>query len=261
MSIMDRIFGPKPTEAPAGQTNQINSGSDPAHVIANSTLPTPGAKGSDGSIPSIPAQATGSKSPFENYVDLWQPPKEGETSGIPNSLPPFKLDPKQLDETARTLDFTSRISPEQLARAFPGSDLGAVKEILNVIGQDAWKNTFATGVQTVEGAMKYNTENLVQKTIPEMLRRQTASTLNRNSNSLFSDPATAPMMQALERQFADKYPSATPEQIRDYSADYFSKVVDQSAASRGMRLEKIPDTASTSRGTDWDTWAGNGGNA
>jgi hypothetical protein len=263
MSIMDRIFGTK-TEAPPGNTTVTNSGVDPSLAAGNTTLPNPNAPGSTGQIAAIPTKAEGSKSPFEEYKDLWQPPKEGEKTGVPNPLPPFALDPKQLETVAKGIDFTAGITSEQLQEAFPGVKETSARAILNSMHQTSFMNTFSTGLKTVEGAMTHQTKVLTEKTLPEMLRRNNASELNRSSTdtaSLFSDPATAPLAMNLERQFTDKYPAASPEQIRDYVGDFFGRMMEQTAKDRGYKLEKVVTQGEQTKDVDWGSWAGIPGNA
>lgn len=252
MSIMDRLFGAKTAEPVQQQPQQVN----PLAVAANATVPTPNAPGPDGSMPAFPKVDNGTKSPMAEYAELFNPPKEGEQQGgIPRAVPTFALDPAKLNSVAQTIDFTSGISAEKLSAAFPGGDQEVMKEILNSIGRESFRQNFSIGVKTVESAMTEQTNNLTSKTIPELLRRNEIGSLNRSASTLFSDPATKPVMEMLETQFANKYPAASPQQIRDYTADHFNKMVGVSVKEQGMEMVKRPEQTQNKE-IDWDQWSG-----
>lgn len=254
MSIMDKLFGGIINPRAPGQS--AVPAQLPGEAAAGNTLvPGPNTPASDGKIAAIPATAQGTKSPLDEYKELFNPPKEGESRGIPNAVPDFALDPKQLAQVAGSIDYTIGISAEKLAAAFPGSDPNAIKEILNSVGKTALENNFSLGVRTIEGAMTRQTANLTDKTIPEMLRRQEASSLNQRASELFTNPATATIMKSLETQFADRFPAATPQEIRDHTVKHFNGMMQIGAREQGMDLVPTPKQAG-GNDVDWDKWAG-----
>ncbi len=228
---------------PSGNENVQNNA-----MIPNSNTPIP-----NGNTPGIPAVAA-NKSPLEEYKNLWEPPKEGEQVGIPSAVPNFALDPAKLQSTAQGIDFTAGISAEKLRQVFPGSDENGVREILNAIGRNSFSNTYAGGVKTIEAAMQNQDKTLTEKTIPELLRRNSISTQLSESNVLFNDPATAPMLKMLERQFADKYPTASAAAIREHTTNYWNSVIEKSATSQGKQLLDVPKDRKNNE-TDWVDWA------
>lgn len=244
MSIMDRLFG---SGAAKPQTAM------PTGVANNPTVPNPAAPGSDGTMVAIPPKAQGTESPFDAYKDLWKPPAQGEQVGIPNALPDFALDPAKLKSFADGVDFTSGIPTETLMSALKG-DEKALRGIFNEVGRRGLQENFTVGLKTVEGAMKRQTDNLTSKTIPELLRRQNISELNRSSSDLFANPAIAPVLTMLENQFANKFPSATPEQIRDHTANYWKETMSAYAGATGKQLVDVPKQEAGGQNTDWDRW-------
>jgi len=241
MGVMDTIFGIKP------QPTQASASVNPVHVIANPTVPNANTPVSDGSVPGLPDQ-TKSVSPLDGFKTLFDPPAKDKPEGIPSAVPNFNLDPA----TAK-IDFTAGIPAEKLAAAFPGSDPKAVQEILQAIGRTSFEQNFTIGAKTMEGAITRQTENLTTKTLPELLRREDASQLAKASSELFTHPATATIMTTLQTQFANKFPAATPEQIKQYTIDHFNAMMGVHAKEQGLQVVKAPPVA---KDTDWNDWVG-----
>lgn len=231
MSIMDRIFGgqhPQQSQ-PAQQPNSAATATP-----GNLGFPAPGnAPMSDGKVNAFPPTATGPKSPLEEYAELFNAPKDGEPHpGIPDALPNFAIDPDKLAEIANGIDFTNGTTTEQLKAAFgEGINEEAVRSVLNTMHRNNLQQTYSSGVKTIGLAMTHHNKMLTDKTIPELMRRNAVPASNAE---LFTNPATKPMVDMLQERFANQYPQASPEQIRQHTDKYLTEFVRTGAASLGM---------------------------
>lgn len=161
-------------------------------------------------------------SPMDEFVGLWNTPKpkEGEVQDAPIA---FTVDPNKVMEAASKIDFTSGISAESMQKMQTGGAEG-VQEMLKLINkasQQAFAQASMTATKVTESGLEQTYQRATRQ-LPSMVRKETIGQALREDNPLFSNPATAPVLQALETQFVQQYPSATPAQIKAYAQRYLS---------------------------------------
>jgi hypothetical protein len=210
MSIFETIFGAKPNTTVAAN-QQVSSANQ------NATVPN-----AVNTPPAVDPAGTAVPSPLDGYTDLWQTPAAGTD---PNA-PMFNVDPAKLQAAAAKIDFGKVINPADLKAIAGGGDAAMVafQSALVNVAQATFAQSTATTAKLIEQAMKTNNTNLNTR-IPGMIKSQNISDLNRADNPLFSNPATAPIMNALEQQFQAKYPTATAAEITAHTKSYLTDFV------------------------------------
>lgn len=258
--IMDRIFGGRtePVGTTAPTTQASSAGSDQQLLNNNMTIPNANTPQSDGKgALAFPAAGAGTNSPLDEFKSLWEPAKEGETRGVPSSVPDFTLSPDKLLETARSINMAGSISDERIQKAFGANvDVNAVKEMLNEVGQSAFIHTYGAGAKTIESAMRIQDGKLKTQVVPELHRRNAAVSQN-DAEALFGDPTTAPVAEFVRNQMLDANPKASAQAINEGVVRYFDAMANSRATAQGKELRDVPKQ-SVKDSMDWAAWATQG---
>jgi len=241
MGIMD-MFSQKPVApAPVAPTN-------PQQQAVNNNPAVPNAT----NTPVIPSASTENAiaSPLEGFADLWQTP---DPSTKAQNTPLFTMDPKKLQEAASKINFGQVISKEALAAIAAGGEgaVTAFQDSITKVAQATFAQSTATTAKLIEQAMTRNNSDMDSR-IPDLIKKQTVSELNRAENPLFSNPATAPIMSALEQQFTAKYPNATAAQIQEHTRNYLEEFITLANSPKAAK-----EAATKSKGEpDWSQFLG-----
>lgn len=205
-----------------------------------------------------------SNDPLSNFDKLWDP--ELDSSGKPIQIPADesylpKLDAAQLQQMLEKLDFTKGIKPEQIEAIKAGGDDG-VKTMLQVVNQanrqsmavmfNAFTKMTESGLSTAKGKFL--------QAVPSHVKGVMIDDSLTSDNPIASNPAFAPMVDAIKTQFQTKYPKATPSQIKTAVDNYFNKLhadMQASIDSKDPNKKKVdPKTAiaTGSPAADWESW-------
>jgi len=227
--------------------------SSASHVEANPTIPNSNTPQSDGSTGAIPAAGTGDKSPLEAYKDLFQtdPNAKAPVSATPN----LNVDPAKLLEASKQLDFVKGIDPEILRKATSG-DIEALSAAINAAGQQGFAHNTNVMTSVVQRALEVQAAKFKEEIIPELLRNHEARSGLRNENPVYSDPAVAPVLGMIESSLTAKFPTATPQQLKQHAQTYVDGLLQTLAGSSGYDLTKKPvqtpgSTQESAKETDW----------
>lgn len=236
MSIFDKMFGSTPTPAPAS-------------AAANPTLPgnnagiTPESNPSAAAIPKAPE---GDQSSLANFATLWEAKPAGDT---PTFIPNFSFDPAKVGEAAAKIDFTKVIDPAMAQKALSG-DMASFMQVLNKVSQAGFAQAVtASGLMAQESAKRTGTS--VQAALPEFLRQQQAGNLAAES-PFFMDPATKPLIEAIQQQVAIAYPNASAADLGKYTKNYFAAMAKEYVASEGNVISPAPKALAGE--TDWSNF-------
>lgn len=175
-------------------------------------------------------------SPGEAFKDLWTiDPKQKGPADLADFS--FNFDPAKVNATVAGLDFTKAITPEILAKINAGGPeaMTAMLAAMNTVGQEAMKASLTTSVRVTETGLR-NTGQRMKDSLPDLVRSQTVSSVLREDNPLFSDPSTAPIMELAVNQMAQKFPNATPNEIREHAKKYVVNFVQQGAKFAGVDM-------------------------
>lgn len=186
-------------------------------------------------------------SPLQDFADLWQAPDPAST---PKSVPLFNLDAKKLQEAAGKINFSQVLTKEDMTAIAAGGEgaVTAFQNSMNRVAQATFAQSAATTTKLIEQALTRNTSDLESR-IPSLIKKQSVSEANKLENPLFSNPATAPIMSALEQQFQTKYPNATAAEITAHTKNYLEEFVGlatapANAAAAAKKAKSEPDWTS-----------------
>jgi len=243
MGIFD-IFTAKPNEPAPTIPGQPGVPNNPGNI------PTPGHDGTVASTegqgvlpPGVPVVTPPKDdSPLADYKDLWQddPKKPGEPAPAD-----YSLNPEDLQKVIAKQDFTKLATPEQLAAIAEGGE-GAVAAnlaIINAVAQQTLTQATLVGNKLTEQMVARAIQDSQDK-IPALLRSQLATSHLKDTNPLFSNPAVAPVMEAVRERLLGKFPDATPTQITEMTQDFVMAMGKEFAPK-----ENLNDNGEG--GTDW----------
>ncbi len=248
-STIANLFGGAPAAQPAQQQLNQNQMPQPGNLPEQQTPAMQSAPGN----PNVPAN--GNPAPattpegLDKFNDLWKP-VESPAGQQPDQM--FNVDPKQLMDAAKKIDFTKVIQPNQLQAISQGGDaaVNAFAQALNTVAQTVYAQSAHATAKIVEQAVAKSQETM-RSEIPQHIKRQTVNESLRTDNPALSHPAAAPIMGALEQQLTTKFPNATAMEIKSMASDYLNSFA-------GAFQKPAQQTQSTqSSGTDWDKWISN----
>lgn len=228
MSIFDIFRGnaqqPQQQAAPQNQ-----------HIQSNPTVPNQSNTVQQQPTPENPNP----QSPTDKFADLWK------MESTPNQAAPnFKLNQEQLQKVTGSMDFSKSVSPDDLARVVQGGEDAAValKNILQTVGRDVFGMAAQFSSHMTESGYKVSQEAL-DKGLPNMVRKQLTSQELYAANPKLRDPALQPLVGALQSQFADKHPNATPTEINAMVSEYLGGTVASAFAPAPAQQPNQPGQA------------------
>lgn len=236
---------PKPAEpAAAPATNNQPAGTGNINAATPSVNPVQ----SGGTAPNgvVPDNVNTQESPLDTFKDLWQTD--------PNAKPPigdYKPDPidqTKLQDIMSKVDFSSAVTPENLAAIQQGGEAGAaalINSLNSVAQQTLMQSIMVANKMTATEVQK--AVNATKAQIPNLIKDQTTSNNLAEANPLFNNPAVAPMIDMVKSQLTVKYPDASATEITQKAQDYVK------AFAESMNPISPPNSQQESNeGTDWN---------
>lgn len=232
MSIMDFFRGaPATTQQPA------------APAPAATQAPVQGTQ--PAAAPEAPAAPA---NPLDEFKNLWEAPKEGDPTP-PNFDPTklFQIDPAKIQAAVGQMDFTQSVTPDLLQQVTAGGEgaVQALAKVMNTVAQTAFAQSMLGASKLVETAMVKANDSLDAR-MKEGIRQQQISTQIRETNPALNHPAAQPLVAALEAQFTQKYPTASPTEITKMAQDYLVKFASVANPSSPSQQQTTPP------GEDWE---------
>jgi len=251
MSILD-IFkttpDPAPAASPVSPTPAAATPAQPGNLPAAAPASTPEGNGvvPAGAIPAEGAMPEGTPdSPLDAYKSLWDTPPTD-----PNTPPatPAALDPTKLAEIVNKADFSQNITPEMRSAIEAGGEgaTAALMQALNGTAQQVMIQSTLASNKMIEQQVAAAVAK-TQASLPEMVRTQTLNTNIIESNPVLSNPAIAPIVQAVQAQVALQNPNATPAEL--------ASLVQNTVTVMGEAMAPAPVTPGNPAlvgGTDWE---------
>lgn len=238
-SIFD-IFSKPAAPAPAPAQPQAAPGTPAASAATNPTVPN---------ATNIPVTATpegtAAQSPLDKYSELWKNDPTTSNTTEPFS---FNTDPVKVMEAARGVEFTRLVTPELLTRVNAGGADGqkAMMEAMNQVAQHTFAQATHASSKIAEQAVSA-TEARMAAMLPNLIKQYQVADSVRTANPLLTNPAAAPMVEALQVQMTRKYPQATTQEINAHVSEYLDGI---SGLIQGQK--PVPEVKSTGRTeTDW----------
>lgn len=221
----------------------------PGNLPATAT-PAMTAASADGQTPGLANNPKEIPSPFAEFEKLWDTPTlpEGQTADAPIQ---FNIDPAKVNQSARGIDFTKTITPALLEKINAGGEgaTQAMLQAMNEMGQSVFAQAMMANTKILEKGLESGHQR-VQKTLPDAVRKQAIGQALREDNPLFTNPATAPMLEMLETQLTAQFPGATAAQIKDHARKYLTSFADEAAKLKPAPAQS-KGTSRAVRETDW----------
>lgn len=233
MSMFQNAFGGAAPAAPAPAASQpAQPGNLPAAPVVNSD---PANNNAPAPNPADPASVT--PEGLDAFKDLWKAP-ESPTNNEPQ--PMFNVKPEQLLEAAKKIDFSKAITQDQLQAVAQGGEnaVNAFAQAMNSVAQTVYAQNALATTKIVEQALAKSKEGIMSE-IPGQIKRHTVSETLQSENPVFSHPAAAPVLGALQQQLAIKYPNASASELSQHAKQYLNSLL--SAASPANKSTETAD--------------------
>jgi hypothetical protein len=251
MNIMDLFRGPAVPQNPNPGVAPVNPA--PTGNSAPNT-PTPGTVANPGTAPNgvVPVEGSGNPdnkanpSPFDGFEKLWETP----ANTTPNDTSPFAtLDPAKVMESARKVDFSKAVTPEILAKIQAGGAEGvqAMMTAMTAVAQQGYGQSALATTKIVEQALKHQ-KTQFEAQLPSLVKKLSVSDNLRTENPLLSNPAIAPMVDALQGALLLKNPNATPTEIQGQVNDFLGAM----GKAFGPKPVETAASKAAKNETDWD---------
>ena len=222
----------------------------PGNPPSNATPNTP----PNGEIPpGTNTEINKEPTPFADFKELWKTDPIDPNAPNPNAGVFGAIDPKKFMEAAGKIDFSKAVTPEQMAAINAGGE-GATKvlvEVMNKVAQGTYAQSAFATTKIVEQAIAKSRETFLAE-LPHHIKKQTVTDSLRAENPIFSNPAVAPIISALEAQMTVKYPNATAPEITAMAKQY----VEQLGGAFTAKPKVDPNANKGNKGDiDWSTFA------
>lgn len=181
------------------------------------------------------------------FGDIFKP----TATDTPNSqIPPKRMFPdfasKEMQGEVGKLDFARMIPPEAYAKLLTG-DTTQFAQSLNGVMQQAMLYTMSGMSRLSEDAITSHGKQL-SAGIPGMINAQRVqATLEQHP--ILSNPAIAPLREALTTKFTSDYPTASAEDIKAFTDKYLTSIATTVLGDQN-KTNKPADI-----GTDWEAFA------
>lgn len=245
MGILDIFRTPAPVVA-APQPAPDNQGGIPAEPTvavdpANPTTPVTDPAANPAPAPAADPNAV--KSPLDQFTKLWENvPNKDDKSNVA----PVPLTAEQLQKVMAKIDFSSSVTPEQLAAIQTGGDeaTAALPAILNAALQQSMVQTTLINNKLTEKAVA-DAMAKQAAALPAQLRSQRASDHLNTTNPIFSHPAVKPVMEATQAKLMVQHPNATDAELTQMTQDFILAMGQAIAPSQVVNDNGVDST-------DWE---------
>ena len=234
-SIMD-LFRSAPG-TPTGGTPPVNPNANPNNVnpnlppsgVANPTQPLPGTQSTQQTAPNGTVPANADKGPARDpndplaLLDGFSKTLETAITNPAGAEGTFaKLDPAKVMESAKGLDFTKLITPENATKIAGGGQeaVAAMATVINTLGQSVSGQGTITTAKLIDAALAKQREEFVAA-LPGLVNNAAVADSLRTENPMMSHPAIQPLVGALQAKVAAQYPTATSSEIQEHVRKYF----------------------------------------
>lgn len=192
--------------------------------------------------------ATEEVSTLDKHKDLWQPNQQTEGEAPPS----FAVDQSKLMEAAGKLDFTKVIKPEQLQAISRGGEesMQAFAEAMNAVAQASFANSLSASSKLIERALAAKEEEFANK-IPNAIKMHNIDA-GLAADPVFNHPAAKPVVGAIARAMANKYPDASAADLQKMASDLLLDI-----AGKGPKQQAAAQAQSKQNDQfDWGKWLG-----
>lgn len=193
--------------------------------------------------------------PFASFADVWKPVEQPADQLTPNNIVQF--DPQQLSAAVRRMNFAGNVVSPELIQKIQAGDANALGTAFNQVAQNVMLQAMTSVSNLINGALGKHSDLMTGRMQDEMRRFQTSDTLT-SKHPIFTNPAVAPLAQAMTRQFTAANPSKSPAEISQMVVDYVTSIgnaLGGGAANNGTSATNQP-AMDNNAPMDWTKWLG-----
>lgn len=175
------------------------------------------------------------KSPLDDFKTLWETPKDDKGNPLPptSNAVSIAFDPAKMGEALNKVNLASNV-PADLVQKALGGDQQAFIEAMNAVGKNTFMLAAQSAVKLMEDALKKHDASVTAR-MPGLVKEHMTSDRLVSENPVFSHPSTAPVLQALQKQFQLKHPNATATELQGMAKQYLAGVAEMfNAGNNGV---------------------------
>ena len=240
-----------PTPPGSSSTLEGNTGAS-ANVPVNGQGNPPPTGGPNSGTPKGGTTNETPVSPLDKFSKLWEANPADKAGETPPSI--GSIDPQKIMEMAGQMDFTKMIPADAMAKISAGGEQAsaALSEVVKSVGASSFAQSIMVAAKLTEKALQQQNEAF-QKQLPTLVKQAQLRDGLITENPVFNHPATKPLVDALQVQFAQKYPDATAAELKSLAQEFV-------VSFAGDLTKGGKDTTQETKGsegkkeTDWSTF-------
>lgn len=185
---------------------------------------------------------------FNEIINFQPDPENAPKPFNPDEL--ITVDPAKLQEEVGRMNFLEGTMSKEDAQAIVEGGEGALAAMAKVMNSAMQKvfmqNTLAS--RAIASKTLGNSLEHVDSRIQGMLKKDKITSSLAQANPVLTHPAAAPMIEALIPKIEAKFPTASPEEIKEKAVEYFLEFANQINPAKEEKQE------SKSNEIDWMDW-------
>ena len=246
-NAMDMFRSPNPAPQPAAQQAVNGQAAQPADpAVAMQQVPQPQPAGATGE--------PGEGAALDQFKDLFAAPTEEQLKAQGRFDPATLfagMDAAKVSEAVGKMNFAAQITEDQLQAISGGGQqaIQTLQQLLNSTGQATMSQAMLANAEMIKQAMG-TVSGTLDTRINAVSRQQQIRQAVHGDNAAFSNPAMAPMVDALSSAFSMKNPQATPQQVKEAVHQYMTTafgIVNQ----QGSNAQQRPQVPAGQDFSDW----------
>lgn len=196
------------------QQNNQNGGKPVDNGVIQNNKPTNNNQPSD--VNNLQQQQK-PEDPLELFAPMWDQKNTDQNSAPPS----FTLDNEVVGKVAAAQQFTAGINDELMQQAL-GGDTKALMQIMNAVGQNAYRASLQHNSVLVDKFVNMRSEHEQKNLAPRLKQELTANALASNAN--FKHPVVRQQLNDTANRLQRQFPDASPQEIATMAADYIKQL-------------------------------------
>ena len=189
------------------------------------------------------------QSPLDSFAEIWQTPTNVQNQAPNIAADAISFDANQMQairQKVGAMNFLAGVKPETIQAALTGN-VEAFGSVINGAVQQALLQSMQLSGAMVNQGLRSRSQELMSH-FPEVVRQQLASQQLRQDNPLFSNPATQPVLEALEYALVRNQPGLTPQQVSQVAQRYLQEF------AKNLIPQTPVQQSQQAAGTEWDNF-------
>lgn len=231
MSILSQLFGGSSESSASNSSQQPTAQQQPQQTTESASTEPQGLD------------------KFNDIINFQPDPDKAPKPFNPDDL--ITVDPENLQKEVSKMNFLEGSMSKEDAQAIVEGGEGALAAMAKVMNNALQKAFMQSTLASKAIASKTlgNSLDHVDSRIANLMRKDKISSSLAQSNPVLSHPAAAPMIESLIPKLEAKFPSASPDEIREKAEEYFLEFAKQ-------LMPQKEESANTGRADqiNWNDW-------